>query len=180
MQQLGVSGQSPNFKPWAQRWGPELDVMDNPSSVITQVSRDEEGSKAAADRGGESPLISHVKKEEEGKEVEEGKKFMQLRKVDNTTHRNAATLRFALCWVTPPLRWSLSGETVRDCAPPAYLTAAAPSALRWKWRKWRHNFGLKRLQMQKEQLFCFLPEGKGGSYKWMQFSHLLSLFNFFS
>lgn len=26
-------------------------VMDNPSSVITQVSRDEEASKAAADRG---------------------------------------------------------------------------------------------------------------------------------
>ena len=26
-------------------------VMDNPSSVITQVSRDEEASKAAAERG---------------------------------------------------------------------------------------------------------------------------------
>lgn len=39
--------------------------MDNPSSVITQVSRDDEGSKAAADRGGESPLISRVKREKE-------------------------------------------------------------------------------------------------------------------
>lgn len=28
-----------------------MDVMDNPSSVITQVSRDEEASKAAPDRG---------------------------------------------------------------------------------------------------------------------------------
>lgn len=62
MQRLGVGGQSPNFRLWAQRWEPELDVMDNPSSVITQVSRDEEGSKAAADRGGESPLLSHVKR----------------------------------------------------------------------------------------------------------------------
>lgn len=64
--------------------------MDNPSSVITQVSRDEEGSKAAADRGGESPLISHVKKKEE----EEGEeKVMQHRQVDNRTHTNAVTLR---------------------------------------------------------------------------------------
>lgn len=64
--------------------------MDNPSSVITQVSRDEEGSKAAADRGGESPLISHVKKkkEEEGEE-----KVMQHRQVDNRTHTDAVTLR---------------------------------------------------------------------------------------
>lgn len=34
-----------------ERGGAELDVMDNPASIITQVSRDEEGSKAAAERG---------------------------------------------------------------------------------------------------------------------------------
>lgn len=37
-----------------------MDVMDHPSSVITQVSRDEEASKAAADRG-ESLLLSREK-----------------------------------------------------------------------------------------------------------------------
>lgn len=54
--------------------------MDNPSSVITQVSRDEEGSKAAADRGGESPLGSRV-----GAGVG-GEKVVQLRQVDNRKH----------------------------------------------------------------------------------------------
>lgn len=40
-----------NFKVWSWHSGPDLDVMDNPSSVITQVSRDEEGNKAAGERG---------------------------------------------------------------------------------------------------------------------------------
>lgn len=38
-----------------------MDVMAHPSSVITQVSRDEEASKAAPDRG-ESLFSSHSKK----------------------------------------------------------------------------------------------------------------------
>lgn len=40
-----------NFKVWSWHSGPDLDVMDNPSSVITQVSRDEDGNKAAGERG---------------------------------------------------------------------------------------------------------------------------------
>lgn len=40
-----------NFKVWSWHSGPDLDVMDNPSSVITQVSRDEEGNKAVGERG---------------------------------------------------------------------------------------------------------------------------------
>lgn len=35
----------------AERRVAQLDVMDNPSSVITQVSRDEEPPKPAAERG---------------------------------------------------------------------------------------------------------------------------------
>lgn len=50
-----------NFNAWARNRGADVVVMDNPSSVITQVSRDEEASKAAAERG-ESLFLSHSRK----------------------------------------------------------------------------------------------------------------------
>lgn len=58
----------PNFKARGQHSGPDVDVMDSPSSVITQVSRDDEGSKAAGEKGEflfifvSLGLCDHVKK----------------------------------------------------------------------------------------------------------------------
>lgn len=64
MQQCRVNTIS-NFKVWGQHSGPDLDVMDNPSSIITQVSRDEEGNKASGERGS-SPSLSSKKPRSRG------------------------------------------------------------------------------------------------------------------
>lgn len=65
--------------------------MDNPSSVITQVSRDDEGNRGAAERGecpDFCPAWAHVRGEEEKKRKRK-KKVMQLQRDRRQPRQNS-------------------------------------------------------------------------------------------
>lgn len=87
--QLRVGEQSVTLKVWGQHSEPDLDVMDNPSSVITQVSRDEEGNKAAGERGELSLFLSRLGSCQ--KKTTKKKKLCTILNSENThtyTHTN--------------------------------------------------------------------------------------------
>lgn len=121
--QRGVGEQSPNFKLWGQHSGPDLDVMDNPSSVITQVSRDDEGNRGAAERGecpDFCPAWAHVRGEGEKKKKEK-EKVMQLQR-DRDQPRQKSR-KFALLGLGGLLhgmgvllKWSLNGRKCQRCS----------------------------------------------------------------
>lgn len=126
-----------NFNAWARNRGADVVVMDNPSSVITQVSRDEEASKAAAERG-ESfyfcPTQEKRKKRTLAKsEWQQPRKFALLSVVVAPRTSEWFNLHSgAQCRTFITL--SRRGLTVLQ-----RLLWSRPFGLWWKWRKWRQR-----------------------------------------